>query len=286
MKSKISYWLIGLFAVWCIVASQWYLFGIKGLQADPAHFSPHETTMGIVEVIAILLITVLIGFGIAWFLRQGAIEEKDMQIQDLQQSTGKSSEQEQEWLARLEKAESTLARAKETFKADFAAAANENERLKEELARAQQEAQQKQDELQTLRPKVQLADVELGRITMQFRQLENQVKEYVQKNQELTNQLNHLQGGAKAGADKAEAAKEPIRAKRLEKDDLKLIVGIGPKIERKLNKLGVYTFEQIRDLTPEMMEHITTKLKSFPDRIARDNWVGQAKQLIKKAARE
>lgn len=284
MKSKISYWLIGLFAVWCVVASQWYLFGVKGLQSDPAHFRPHETTMGIIEVIAILLITVLLGFGISWFLRQGAIDEQELRIQDLSKNAGQPTEKEQELLERLEKAESTLARAKETFKADFAAAANENERLKEELARAQREAQEKQDELQTLRPKVQLADVELGRITMQFRQLENQVKEYSQKNQELTAQLQ--QQGAKPTAGQPEAPKETVRARRLEKDDLKLIVGIGPKIEKKLNKLGVYTFEQIRDLTPEMMEQITTKLKSFPDRIARDNWVGQAKQLLRKAAKD
>ena len=101
----------------------------------------------------------------------------------------------------------------------------------------------------------------------------------------LKNQLDQLQAESETIEDKLEAAGE-ARAKRLEKDDLELIVGIGPKIEKKLNKLGLYTFEQIRDLTPEMMEHITTKLKSFPDRIVRDNWVGQAKQLIRKTPKE
>lgn len=285
MKSRISYWLIGLFGVWCAVASKWYLSGIKGLQVDPDHFRPHETMIGIIEIIAILLVTVLLGFGIAWFLRQSAIEGQEVQIKNLQQAEKKSKEQEQEWISKIEKTESTLARAKESFKEDFSAAANENERLKEDLARAQQEAQQKQEELQMLRPKVQLADVELGRITMQFRQLEQQVKEHTDMNQALTNQLNQLQTESKTIIDKPEVARE-ARTKRLEKDDLKLIVGIGPKIEKKLNKLGLYTFEQIRDLTPEMMEHITTKLKSFPDRIGRDNWVGQAKQLIRKAPKE
>ena len=269
--------------MWCILASQWYLFGIKGLQTDPTFFRPHETTMGIIEVIAILLVTVLLGFGIGWFLRQGPVDGRESHIQNLSQNTGPIGQHEQELLDRLEKAESTLARAKETFKADFAAAANENERLKEELNRAQRESQERQDELQTLRPKVQLADVELGRITMQFRQLENQVKEYAQKNQELTAQLGISKASAKVASEKvAEAPKEVARPRRLEKDDLKLIVGIGPKIEKKLNKLGVYTFEQIRDLTPEMVDQINTKLKSFPDRIQRDNWVGQAKQLIRK----
>ncbi len=286
MKVKISYWLIGLFGVWCVAASQWYLFGIKGLQADPAHFRPHETTLGILEVAAILLITVLLGFGIAWFLRQGAIDEKETHIQNLSQKVSHTNHHEQELLQRLENAERALEQAQETLKEDFAAASIENERLQDELVRAQRESQERQEEIQMLGAKVQLADVELGRITMQFRQLENQVKQYEQKNQELKAQLNQMASAPKdLAAQLAEVPKETGRPRRLEKDDLKLIVGIGPKIEKKLNKLGVYTFEQIRDLTPEMMEQITTKLKSFPDRIARDNWVGQAKQLIRKASK-
>jgi predicted flap endonuclease-1-like 5' DNA nuclease len=45
--------------------------------------------------------------------------------------------------------------------------------------------------------------------------------------------------------------------------------------------LGIYTFEQITELSPEMVDQVNTKLKSFPDRIARDNWMGQAAKLIR-----
>jgi predicted flap endonuclease-1-like 5' DNA nuclease len=39
-------------------------------------------------------------------------------------------------------------------------------------------------------------------------------------------------------------------------DDLKIIKGIGPVIERKLNDGGVYTFEQLGNLTPSGLRRI------------------------------
>ncbi|UXE66112.1 MAG: hypothetical protein KA713_16875 [Chryseotalea sp. WA131a] len=281
MKAKITYVLIGLFAIWCIVASQWYLFGIKGLQADLAHFQPHETTKGIIEIITILLVTVFIGFGIAWFLRQTSIDEMKAAIQNFNQANNQISEREQELLAQIEQTEDTFARAKNTFRDDLAAASHENERLKSELASYQQDIQSKKEELQNLRPKMQLADLELGRITMQFRQLEMQLKEAIQKNQELTNELAQIHSTKSATSSLASVPEKSAQKEKLQKDDLKLIVGIGPKIEKKLNKLGIYTFEQITELSPEMVDQVNTKLKSFPDRIARDNWMGQAAKLIR-----
>jgi predicted flap endonuclease-1-like 5' DNA nuclease len=64
------------------------------------------------------------------------------------------------------------------------------------------------------------------------------------------------------------------------KDDLKKINGIGPFIERKLNDLGIYTFEQVSKFDEELIEQITDAIEFFPGRIVRDNWVEQAKALI------
>jgi predicted flap endonuclease-1-like 5' DNA nuclease len=46
-----------------------------------------------------------------------------------------------------------------------------------------------------------------------------------------------------------EPAPEPQPAARTAPDDLKIIKGIGPVIERKLNEAGIYTFGQLGDLT-------------------------------------
>ena len=65
-----------------------------------------------------------------------------------------------------------------------------------------------------------------------------------------------------------------------EKDDLKLISGIGPFIEKKLNAIGIYTFSQISKFSSQDIVDVTEAIKFFPGRIERDNWVDQAKKLM------
>ncbi len=63
-----------------------------------------------------------------------------------------------------------------------------------------------------------------------------------------------------------------------EKDDLKLISGVGPKIEGILNEIGIYNFAQIAQWTVENVEWVDAYL-SFKGRIDRENWIAQAKTL-------
>ena len=65
------------------------------------------------------------------------------------------------------------------------------------------------------------------------------------------------------------------------KDDLKRIKGIGPSIEKKLNAIGIYTFEQISRFTPEDDEKVNEVIEFFPGRIRRDDWRGQAEAFVK-----
>ena len=63
-------------------------------------------------------------------------------------------------------------------------------------------------------------------------------------------------------------------------DDLKLISGVGPKIEGTLHKLGIYTFAQVAKWKKAEREWVDGYLK-FHGRIERDDWVKQAKALAK-----
>ena len=63
-------------------------------------------------------------------------------------------------------------------------------------------------------------------------------------------------------------------------DDLKLIKGVGPKLEETLNELGIYTFEQIADWNAENVAFVDARLK-FKGRIERDDWISKAKVLAK-----
>jgi predicted flap endonuclease-1-like 5' DNA nuclease len=62
-------------------------------------------------------------------------------------------------------------------------------------------------------------------------------------------------------------------------DDLKLIVGVGPVLERMLHTLGVTTFRQIGRWSERDVAEFDAKLPEFPGRIVRDQWVIQARAL-------
>lgn len=62
-------------------------------------------------------------------------------------------------------------------------------------------------------------------------------------------------------------------------DDLKVINGIGPKMEEKLNELGIYTYEQVGKMTSVEYNLLDNLTGSFPGRAERDDWAGQANNL-------
>ena len=61
-------------------------------------------------------------------------------------------------------------------------------------------------------------------------------------------------------------------------DDLKQIKGIGSVIEKALNELGIYQFEQISSWDNNNISWVEGFL-SFPGRINRENWIEQSKTL-------
>jgi len=61
-------------------------------------------------------------------------------------------------------------------------------------------------------------------------------------------------------------------------DDLKQISGVGPQLEKLLNELGFYHFDQIANWTPVQVAWVDARLK-FKGRIERDDWISQAKAL-------
>lgn len=62
-------------------------------------------------------------------------------------------------------------------------------------------------------------------------------------------------------------------------DDLKLIVGVGPVIERMLYQMGVATYRQIARWSERDIDEFDARLPEFPGRIRRDAWVTQARAL-------
>jgi branched-chain amino acid transport system ATP-binding protein len=68
-------------------------------------------------------------------------------------------------------------------------------------------------------------------------------------------------------------------------DDLLVIKGIGPVNQRKLNEHGIFHFDQIAAWKKADIEAVEAYL-AFDGRIAREDWIGQAKTLEKAAAKQ
>ena len=65
-------------------------------------------------------------------------------------------------------------------------------------------------------------------------------------------------------------------------DDLKEVNGIGPKLEKVLNKKGITTFSQLSELDVKMIFEGEDEAVAIVGRVEREDWVGQARELMKK----
>lgn len=69
------------------------------------------------------------------------------------------------------------------------------------------------------------------------------------------------------------------RSKPEHTDDLTALKGVASTLERRLQVLGVYTYEQIASWTPDQVREFSARL-AFKDRIEREQWVEQARELL------
>ena len=179
--------------------------------------------------------------------------------------------------------------------------------LRQQLRKAENRAQTAPAPTLDQSVKVKELEAELARVQNEVRDalnLENQLREhkltiesYRSKLDATRNQLYTERLQAPAPESVPESAPEPAAPASAEKktakesskqtravkdrDDLKLIKGVGPKIEQMLNKLGIHTFAQIAQWNKTDIDQMASKLGSFKDRITRDEWVKKAQKLHK-----
>lgn len=277
------YLFIILFLAWCVICARWYMFSVKGLSTEPIHFDPHETTIAIVEILFMVLIAFLLGFTIAWLLRETGFKQRQGVIQELQTDRLVIQNTLREQKADITKYEQALNQLRE----EFLESSRENEKLKTELEEATKDGNEWRSELAVLQPKIKQSDSELELLRFRVKQMENQVLERQEANQKLQAELEECKTSRRY------ERKEPVFSDFIsdqilpgvsqenadEKDDLKVIGGIGPAIEKKLNSLGINSFKQISELTDVSSKQISHAIKFFPGRIERDRWVEQASRL-------
>jgi NADH-quinone oxidoreductase subunit E len=94
--------------------------------------------------------------------------------------------------------------------------------------------------------------------------------------QELAGRKSEWRYGGEGGSGAKPATLKAARSGGA--DDLKLLKGVGPKLEEKLNDLGFYHFDQIAAWTADQVAWVDDQLK-FKGRIERDGWIEQARIL-------
>ena len=73
---------------------------------------------------------------------------------------------------------------------------------------------------------------------------------------------------------------EPLSGPRGVADDLKKLPSVSPAVEKKLNDLGIFHYQQLAELSPTATHHIGEEV-GLPGRV--DAWVSKAKQLTAEA---
>ena len=264
LQMRAVYALIIIFLIIIIFFTQWYLCDVRGLCESRAIF----------EVLIMLLLAFLIGFAGSWLVSEniffsirkqvgGLLKEKatlSEKVQFLERENNAARKQLAEW----QKEASLLAKG-----------LKEAEPL---LIEAQSKVQDLQDELEQSRRRYQ----NLKQETDSMRDMSNELKSELELQKMKAEKLQSaFEEKIAVEVKKEEEKSDPHNSRftpstKQVKNDLTLISGIGPVIQRKLNDLGIYTFQQVAELSPEMIDKITKTIKFFPDRIARDNWIGQA----------
>ncbi|GAB1444593.1 hypothetical protein MASR2M41_02040 [Flammeovirgaceae bacterium] len=257
MKKTVVLALV-LFVVWCVACAIWYIFSVKGLSTDPATFNGTSNAIAIIEILFMTLGAFLIGFLAAYYLQEEPIKKWKIAY-----FTEEHEKKDFQFSAHSLKAErQNLLNEKTHLEFQY----------KKELAEKNQLTQQ-------LKTKVEQTSKELEIQKEQEDLLRNELNELRPKTEQLGAEISHLRFKVKQLEFENQSKSELRVPKEDEISDLTLIQGIGPAISRKLYAMGIYSFKQISQFDQNMIDQVGKALKYFPDRILRDDWVGQARKL-------
>ena len=258
------YALIIFFLLSCVFFTRWYLCAVRGLCE----------TAAILEILLMILSSFLIGFAGSWLMSENIFRSVRGQVGGLLKAKTALHEQ----LQMLEK---------------------ENQSARRHLVEWQQEASHLSEGKKTSEPLLKEVQTQVYSLRQELEQYQRRCEKLERESNDMREAASQLQNQlweknkAEMVIVKTEEPQEDKKEKRnvprsrftpstwQTKDDLTKISGIGPAIQRKLNEVGIYSFQQISQLTPDMVTEVAHSIKFFPDRIGRDNWIGQAAALAR-----
>jgi predicted flap endonuclease-1-like 5' DNA nuclease len=253
------------------------MFSVKGLSTSSAELNPHDSGMAILEIMIMLVGALFIGYGIAWQLREINLSQKRRDIQIILDEREALKEKYAELKERAIKAEHILKRARQTFHDDYISITREKEKITLELETIKQTL----FDLETEKSRIETDNLILQQAKSQLEKAlarEQLLKLELEAN--LVQALHNSKPKEYSSAFNIDRIQIATDIEKEDIDDLKQIKGIGPVLEKKLNILGIVSFKQLSELDDEAVNQIAHTLKFFPDRIKRDRWIQQAKELF------
>ncbi len=187
---------------------------------------------------------------------------------------------------------------RDKLQTDLESRGNEDDILKEKddkIFQLSRELENWQDRLPPLIERYRARDeeasefeAELVEARERIRQLEHeQDREHAETHIEPVRDPDTLTDGRDASNDPIDdAPDETDEQEAVEEtngaDNLKKIKGVGPAIEKTLNELGIFRFEQIAEMSEYEIDLVAQRLKGFHSRIYREDWMGQARELLER----
>lgn len=198
---------------------------------------------------------------------QGRLEELEQQQHDRKQTIGRLRQELLDYEQRLPTYESELRKRDEQIAA-----------IREEFSSLRERLPQLNDALRERETAINDLVSELTRQRERYAALRQNVAKQEQPEANKPAQVIRLQPHLQS------RSKSPRPAMCLEEapgnpDNLQLIRGIGPVLEKRLNKLGLFHFEQLAKLSEQDIAWLDTHLNSVVGRIQRDEWIAQARDL-------
>lgn len=264
------YALITVFLLLCVFFTRWYLCDVRGLCGTVANL----------EILIMILTALLIGFAGSWLLSEntfrflrtqlGGLQKERSGLREQLQLLEKENQSARKHVAEWQQEVSLLAQVKKVTEPLLMEAKSQVTTLEQELEQYQRRYENLKQETDAIRDTADRLKYELAE--ERAREIKLQADLEAQPAKEKKVRI--------APPDSMRSRFTPSSFQA--KNDLTLISGIGPVIQRKLNELGIYSFQQISEFTPEDIDEVANALKVFQGRIGRDNWIGKAAALMRK----
>jgi len=269
---KRQFWFIGLFGVWCLLSSLWYFLSIKGVIIELNGFIPQVAWIAIIEILVMLLVACLLGYAVAWHYRNETIDEQNEKLDAQHAENNSLIRAMDDYKNQVELWREKHFKASQQKSFDLI---SENEKLQRHKTELESSLKESRKETREVQSRLLEIENEIGTLRYRNRQLEFQTKELEESNAKLKVEIGDLSERKEKKSISDHPFVRPVEPD--EKNDLTKIKGVGPFIEKRLNMIGIYTFQQLAELSPEMIDRVGTAIEFFPHRIIRDNWVGQAR---------